>query len=682
MLLFLVSFTFENFLNGDYLLNQTQFGEGYFLAAEQGGVFGFFPDKDSFISLNRNAGLLSNNVKFVADVDSELFVLTNDGITVFDKNLNFLRNITFNPSIQQDTILNSIFYYSDTIVITSNSGLLVWDKRTDPMNAKSYAFGSPVYAGIFFNKRFYFAASNGIYYSNVITGPYIHISGISDATFSFETRGDTLFSCGIWGTGYIMGSNIYIRNNGIQGLISYRLRNIQDTLYDCTNDGLFKFNNSVWKKIGQDYKNSSIRDVFTYQNVLYTLTYGRGIGYLKDNIWDYIHPPGPGNNEISDFAEDSSGTIWMAHGLSNRYWMLTSDSAGVWKVYNRDNEWSIQGRLWQIEAGKGEELWLGCWQDNGGLYRWKNRDTIPEKIELNTPRDCVAEMEMSPDGNNLYISFLDNTVVRLEIRDDTLIPHYYTSKEYFRWVRTITFNKDDDAYCGFSPSLDEIGITILHPDGTMEKVNGLPPFSTLSLTRDIRDRIWAGLEGCAVVISGDSVVDVYDKTKGLLDDRVDGIESDFQGGIWFLHRGIGISYLRPDGKWRYFRTTDGLVSTSVQEGTDPLFFSNEHKLYIGTDNGLSILTPDFHIPSVPHQVNVYPNPFNLNRDIFINFASDSLINKEIFIFTPSGKVLYKGKISGNVFQWKVDGKIQSGLLLYRILDGKHIFASGSFVVIK
>jgi len=682
MLLLLFSFTFENFLNGDYLINQTRFGEGYFLSAVDGGLFGFYPKQDSFIHFDKNKGLLSNNVKFTAISDTELFVLTNKGITIFNQNLNFKKNIIFDPSIQHDTTTYSIFIYSDTLVITTASGILVWGIHSDPMNAKFYSTEFSVYYGICFGGKFYLAGNKGIYSSNTVSGPYSQISGVNSSTFSLVVKQDTLFACGSWGVGYIIGNSVYLQNTGIEGLNSYKLRYLNGTLYDCTNGGIFRLNNAMWEKIGQNDKVLNIKDVFISQNKIYILTYERGVGFLKDSIWNYIHPPGPANNEISDFAEDSTGVIWMAHGMSDNKYnkMLTSDSAGIWKVYNRDNEWNIRGRLWQVEAGRNKELWLGVWEDVGGLYRWKNRDSIPEKVPLNTPRDCVAEMETDPNGN-LYVSFLDNTVVKIETKGNTIIPHYYTNREYFKWVRTIAFNEEGDAYCGFSPSLDEIGITIIHPDGTLEKVEGLPPFSTLSLTKDIKNRIWAGLEGCAVVISGKDVVKIYDKTSGLLDNRVDGIEGDFQGGMWFFHRGKGISYLRPDGKWQYFRTNDGLISTNIQEGTDPIFFSSEHKLYIGTDNGLSILTPDFNIPSEHRKVNVYPNPFIRSRDIYVNFASDSLSGKDIFIFTPSGKVLYKGIIQGNVFQWKV-GKIQSGILLYRIFDEKKVFASGSFVILK
>jgi len=680
MFLLLIAFSFENFLNGDYLINQTAFGEGFFLSAVNGGLFGFYPGKDSFIHLDKSKGLLSNNVRFVTSNDTELFVLTNQGITIFNQDIAFKTNIIFDPSVQQDTLAYSIFNYSDTIVITTNSGILVWDRNSAPMDAKFYSLGYAVYFGLVFQGKFYLAANNGIYNSNIISGPYNHIPGVDTTTFSLVIKQDTVFACGNWGVGYIAGDSICLRNTGIRGL-SYKLRSYNNILYDCTNAGVFKLNSSVWRKIGKGDKILNIKDVFIHQDSIYTLTYGRGIGWFKDSIWDYIHPPGPADNEISDFAQDSSGTIWMAHGMSNyRNFMLTSDSAGIWKVYNRDREWNISGRLWQVEAGKGKEIWLGVWGDNGGLYRWEHRDSIPEKVQLNTPRDVVADMETGPDGN-LYVSFLDNTIVKIEIKGDSIIPHYYTNREYFKWVRAIAFNDEGDVYCGFSPGLSEIGITIIHPDGSLEKVASLPSFTTLSITRDIRNHIWAGLEGCAVVIEGKDVIKVYNKTDGLMDDRVDGIEGDFQGGMWFFHREKGMSYLRPDGEWRYFRTNDGLISTNVQDGTDPIFFSKAHKLYIGTDYGLSVLTPDFNIPSKNHIVNVYPNPFIQSKDIYVNFASDSLPGKNIFIFTPSGKLLYKGIIQSNVFQWEVNN-IQSGILLYRITDDRGVFVSGSFVIIK
>ncbi len=113
--------------------------------------------------------------------------------------------------------------------------------------------------------------------------------------------------------------------------------------------------------------------------------------------------------------------------------------------------------------------------------------------------------------------------------------------------------------------------------------HGLPSNAIYCIFKDSRGIVWIGTENGLVKYDGKSFK-IYNTFNGLIGNLIWDIQEDKNHHLWFACYNKGLSKF--DGtKFTNYTQKDGLVNPKIRR----LFFDKEGKLYIGTNEGLSIL---------------------------------------------------------------------------------------------
>jgi hypothetical protein len=679
MLLFLISISITStlYLRTDRFTS-LEYSNYIYITTDDGGFLAFNPEDSTWENRTIISGLFSNTTKGISIRNDTIWVLTPGGITLFNRELESINSLEFNPLFFNDTNPNAIVIDSARVILGGETGLQ-WFRISDFDNlnrVNHIDYGFNVFDILPLDTCYFLGTSEGIYktyaFSNTDT---VKIENLHN-TYTLKEIGASIWAGGSWGC-----KNITEDSAAFSGRTVRQIAEIDNKIYIATSGGLYEYNGG-W----QNLSSGDVRGVCkpdSYDSPLFIV---RGGGFLTLSSTDYIRPPGLASNRICDLTQTPDGTIYIVHRNTRR---VSKFDGKEWEILNRSNEWGFPGGiLFNIESDSEGRIYFGVWGGGGApiIYQWSPEiDSIPQPIGLPVNAHSVGGM-MVDRNDDLWIGALQDLndwILKMHCvvgEEDSLLWTVYTDPS-IKWVRV--FAEGAEAiYGGNSPTSGGAGIHILSPLGSVSNVTGNLGSSTVSIATDLGYDIWAGLENSLVHISGDEVSEVfYASNSGLLSDKVDGLAFDFQGGMWCYHSGEGLSYRDPEGNWETFR---GFSFVEEDDVTYPLHFSQNHHLFIGTYDGLYEVDIDFNIPedSLKYPgTNVYPNPFNVNEHDALYFSSSDLLNKTIYIYDIYGR--RKGEYQASRDYLRIEGvDLPSGLYFYVVKGDKGVVDKGRFVVVR
>jgi hypothetical protein len=680
MLLLLISLSITKtlYLRTDQFTS-LEYSDYLYITTDEGGLLSFEPEGNAWKNITIVSGLFSNTTKDISVRNGTIWTLTPGGITLFNRELESINLLEFNPLFFNDTNPNTIVLDSARVILGGETGLQ-WFQVSDfddlsRVDKMDYDF--VVFHILPLDTCYLLGTSKGIYKTyNFTNTDTVKIENLNN-TYTFSVIGSSIWAGGSWGCKDITADSANFSLHTV-----WQIAEIDTIVYIATSGGLYKYEGGWVSLSSGDVRGVCMTD--HYDSPVFIVR-GEGIA-IVDSI-DFIRPPGLASNKVCDLTQTPDGTIFISHRDTRR---ITKFDGEDWEILNRNNEWGIQGGiLYNIESDLKGMIYFGSWYwlQVPILFRWNpNEDSLPEPIQLPVTARTIAGM-LVDSNDDLWIGAFTDPIEdwilrmhRVEGEEDSLEWTIYTDPS-FKWVRV--FAEGIDAiYGGNSPTSGGAGIHIIYPDGSVSNVTGGLGSSTLSMASDIKGDIWAGLENSLVYISGDEKIEDFNTSNsGLLSDNVDGITFDFQGGMWCYHSGEGLSYRDPEDNWFSYR---GFSSVDADDITYPLHFTFDHHLFVGTYEGLYELDIDFNIPrdSLEYPgTNVYPNPFNANEHNYLYFSSGVLDGKTIYIYDVYGKLKEEYRVTGDYLRIEnVD--LTSGLYFYIVKGEEGVLDKGRFVVVR
>lgn len=652
-----------------------EFSELLYITTDGGGLLSFSPVDSLWKNRTTFSGLFSNNTRDIYIRDDSIWVLSPGGITIYDSALTAINTIDFNPLFFNDTAPNTIVLKDSILILGGETGLQ-WFKIRDIDNitrVDHIEYNFSVFTIFPQDTCYLLGTSNGVYWTTDFSDTLLIES--QSNTYTLNLIDNSIWAGGSWGCKNITDDTAFF-----SGYTVWQILKIDEKVHIATTGGLYEYN-GIWERIA----NGDVRGVCKVEDYDSPLFVVRGEGLKTLTSSDYLRAPGLASNKICDLTQTPDGKIYLTHRDTRR---ISTFNGEKWEVLNRNNEFGFPGGIiFNIESDSKGIIYFGLWYwaDAPIIYQWNPEvDSIPQPIELPVNAQTVGGMMVGRNDDLWIGAFLSLSdwilnMHRVEVDEDSLEWTVYSAPS-IKWVKVFAEGKEM-VYGGNSPTVGGAGIHIFCTDGSVDEVVGGLGSSTLSMSTDIEGDVWAGLEDRLVHISGKEVKEIFHTgNSGLLSNKMDGLAFDFQGGMWCYHSGEGLSYRSPTGNWTTFQ---GFSYAEEDDGTYPLHFSRDHRLFICTYEGLYEINVDFNIPQSTDGyagTNVYPNPFNAVQNKYLYFSSEDLAGKRIYIYDIYGRLKDEFYVSEDYLRMEVD--LPSGLYFYVVKGEGGVVDKGRFVIVR
>ncbi len=439
-----------------------------------------------------------------------------------------------------------------------------------------------------------------------------------------------------------------------------------ETILFSTDDGIFfyRYDNGKFKLTGHALKDQLVGKVLITKKQLWAITNQKLLSYDNMGVQSFSQTPKVylANKPIRDVTADKDGTVWTFTD-NGTIWALTDT---VFKIKN--------GEITQYTSGNGlPENIQQIYCDNAGLVWFANRKGISmlgdEYYEFNTLKNGRNEEPVSSlitdRQNNLWIGTVNGMVLKKNSRYS-----FYSNidKQSIGYVTWLHKNKDGSFLAGTT-------IGVLKADGNsikkefniqstaigtdkeghlwfgdinghiwMDEGNVLKPLKVdypanemITAIHPGNKYVWVGYREKGIVkytIKNDTLLKVKEHsttTTRYSDMRIRSSAIDRNGNIIWGTRtnGIFVFSLNHDKLLAHINTQNGLNGNWIKD----IYCDADDKLYLATNNGISIVWGD------------YKNPFI--KQIKIN---NDNINREANCILKEGGVFYIGTNEG-VLKW-------------------------------
>lgn len=420
---------------------------------------------------------------------------------------------------------------------------------------------------------------------------------------------------------FLEGNNLWI---GTEGSSMYQMKiKERDFRHFPKGEGALETSSNVIRNIhrGVDGK-------------LYIATDGGGLNVFDEDagkILKYTYradePSGINSNALFQFMEDRSGNLWIGTyngGVNvykiNKTWFefFTSTTKSTGELESRS--------ILSLHQGRDGTIWIGT--DGGGLNRLNESESQfsfsaikNEPQNLSSLAGNVVKSIYSDTHKNLWIGMFGVGLDRYQPESNSFI-HYHEQLDVQNRltnnnVWSITESKDGRLWIGTLGG----GLNVFDPEkGLFSAFVHQPSFPGSIASDEIMvvfidddDIVWVG--------NGDKGVDRWDDqnshfihyrhdpndSTSISDDEIRAIFQDSRGVLWIGTEGGGLNCWMGDGRFRHYKTEEGLIANSVMGITEDL----EGMIWVTTFRGISrlnvitneILNFDFHTGQNNNQFN-------------------------------------------------------------------------------
>lgn len=658
------------------LFRSSVYSNSIYISTDNGGLISFDPEDSSWNWINSISGLPSNETRDLFLIGDSVLILSKGGITILDENLNLINYQDFNPLFfVADTNPDCIYVHKNNVILGGEKGVQ-WFSLNSFGNLRREVeheeYNFKVFEIFPLDTCYLLGTDRGVFKadSNFEDTTIIDPSGETYSIFVFE---GSVWAGGSWGCKEITGDSAVFSEDTV-----WVIGEIEGDIYIGSKRGLYRYEGD-WHRIhGGDVRGFAR---LLPHGLRASVVRGNGIRFQGSS--DYIHPPGLASNMVTDMVQTPDGKIYLSHKNTRK---ISVFDGNTWKVLNSGNTWGFPGgSLFNLESDSQGRIYFGFWywRDVPILFCWDTQnDTMPRPIEIPIVSATTVTGMFVDSNDDLWLGILRTYDY---VYGNWVLKMHRVNGDSFEWTTyqdpTIAWKRvfaegAIGVYCGNSPTGGGTGIHVLYDSGAFEDVEGNLGASTISMCSDLEGNIWAGLEDKLVYISGNNVERIETSN------RFDGLNVDFQGGIWCYNSTEGLSYLNPEGNWESLpQELREIQSFTFNDIVSLIHFTENNNLFVCTYNGLYAFDLDFNLPD-SGEVNVYPNPFNFERHNKLNFSASDLGGKDLFIYDVIGDVkgVYEVPSGNNVFSIDVD--LSSGLYMFFIAEGGKVIYKGKFVVVR
>lgn len=671
--------TFENYRfrlvesetskSGIYTIAQDRFGVMW-MGTNGGGLYKY--DGINYVSYeqdSKHSNSINSNLIYIIYVDSKnrLWVGTDEGLCLYNRNLDTFENIDLRKKNQKETVISVKSIIEDNngniFLGTFNNGLLklnvksreITSLKLDTPNTANYLINSLV------------KDKKGTIYLGTNSGLKVVDSVKNEVKKVIIDTDNSLLSGNIISMFFDSKQKLWI-GNGFKGLVkadlyskvkqavSYsitkkRIMSIlapdAETILCATeNDGLISVDNEgrVQKKyVNSKYDNRSLGSNSVWslfldkENRIWLGYYNKGLG-IFDRINSKIRgiESLPGNpqslqtNCVTGIAKDHEGQLWisMEGGGVDVYNPQTKNFKHITKSDSRFYSGLTNDNITKVLIDKKQNIWLSSWNEGIFFLKKGSRNFINYNTK-NTP-DLASDNIMSISEDSRGVIWIGTFSKGL---------HYYTPSDgrfhqckqkifYANGlvnldIRKVLVDADDDIWIGSTTGLYKVStkdfvsfsVTSMR-DKMSKKLKNHKSIHTINTLYQAKNKeIWIGTDGAGLFSYNKKTADLkwYSNFKGLYEKSISSIIESNDGNIWLSGK-KGISCLDLKSKTTInYSTYDGLLGNDFNNNS--VLKDETGILYFGGYEGLN-----------------YFNPSNLvksNKQLPVYFTDLKLFNKSV-----------------------------------------------------
>ncbi|MEO0143178.1 MAG: T9SS type A sorting domain-containing protein [candidate division WOR-3 bacterium] len=699
ILIFNFSFKPFYYTNHNYYYAITSI-DSLIYGATNGGVVRYNYKRDEFAVLTNSDGLQKNRQNCIA-LDSAGFVWVGNDLGLAQINKEFNRINVYPVNCLPCSRVHTIFCLKDTILVGTESGLLLIDTRgtsdnfSDDLIQKIYDTNGLISNNITTigaDSDFWIGTTDGVtrfskdflVYSN-----YTIAQGLLDnyinKIFVFDTN---IFVATKFGINQFVGDHF---DTILSGYFVKDIDAAGDSLLlalDTTNQFGILFQGSLQIiKENLPYR-TEINDVENINGVFvcalgnrYSNDYfGDGIGFFDtiNHRWNSKKDNCLGSNHICDISANQYG-VFVALGrrsIESKGFAWLTDN-GFWINYTKDSILP-SNHIHRCAISRDGRVWFGI-NSFGPLDTVQALALNPITKELYFLRkgykgmdSTVAIWDIEFDlHNNLYLS-LAGPSDKIWVIDSTLSHPTFIGERTPGFEVELAIDSEGRVYSTVTGA--EGGLLLIDTKGTIYDRGDDESFKFGESDGLISKYAW----GCVLdkndilYIANESGLSIYDKNsftgiRNFSSGEVFDVEMDNVGRVWMMTRS-GIYYYDPIYRfhqgWEY--NTLGIdieflpVSSEVIQIQGFEFDSLRNCFWLGGETGLLKLSIEADSPNSLDSVVIYPNPAIAGRRVNIKkIPQDATVN----IYSISGRALEKGlqpNEFGEIF-WEIPENISNGL---------------------
>ncbi|MCL5245520.1 response regulator [Cellulophaga sp. 20_2_10] len=587
---------------------------------------------------------ISSNLVFSSylDKDNNLWVGTEDGLNLYDRDLDQFKKISIGELKGVNISVLSILEHNGNLYIgTRNYGLFSLNLKTRKIKRlRIKDDSSPAINSIQKNKSgtIFLGTSLGLRKLDTLNSLIVKpkkLEGFN--TSNFEIPIQTLLvdsSDNLWAGSYTKGIFKYqLQGNNIIGFSQFsitekRILSLVELadktfLFGSENDGLFHLDsNGVLiknylynKKDKNSIRSNSIWSLFVDNNQRIWMGYYNSGVVVSDHLFDKF-----GNIESLENNPNSlqTGSVTgIIKGNSNKLW-ITMDGGGVdvldmeTSVVNHINisdstfyKGLTSNYIQTILLDSRGDIWAGSW--DSGIYILKKGEKIFTNINIQNSKgkllsNAILSIAEGKDGVIWIGTFYTGLY---SFNPDTEILTHHNSQEFLEKglatsdVRKILIDSNETIWVGTTAGLftidkdinGKLGITSFVKPMAKANNNQKSSIHILSLYESKDNYIWIGTRGAGLCRydKRNKEFKWYNKSSGLEEENVASIIEDNSGNIW-VSGNSGITKL--DLKFNKvinYSTNDGLLSDDFN--FNAVLKDEEGKLFFGNYKGIDYFNP-------------------------------------------------------------------------------------------
>lgn len=456
-----------------------------------------------------------------------------------------------------------------------------------------------------------------------------------------------------------------------QPIRAFHTRN--ENLYILTQSRVYAYNGNIWQQIGPNLSGGLSLGFIGDQIRVGT---ERGVLHFSEaeSAWIRNLPNAPEHNKFIDFAVDQNGVLWCASAQSDGGGFSRFDG-NTWRSYNtRTLDSLLTDNVCAVTVDLNNDVWLGTF--GRGIVHF-HADTLFEIIYMDdgifsgietSPEYVVVPHMVTDRLGNIWFANFESRVRRYIIcRSADSLWTQYTVADGINLprIRSLMVDAVNRLWIGSQNH----GVLVYDPAGTaadkrddevagsLNRSDGLEDEYITALAEDAEGTVWIGTpSGLYTYRVGDAQVtpNYYPVSDNIRAIAVDGVNN-----IWIGHDEGVSCRINQDYSWHHFHVDNSDLVKNDVFCLDADAASG--KLYIGTDEGLSVLTTPFSEPITRMQpLRIYPNPFI--PDQHINAVIDDLSqNVSVGIYSAGGFLVQKynaNDVPGRQIAW--DGTDRDG----------------------
>ena len=676
--------------SGIYTIAQDQF-RFMWIGTNGSGLYKY--DGVNYVAYEHNSNdsnSINSNLIYSIYVDSQnrLWIGTDEGLCLYNRNLNTFENINLKPNSNKDQVISvkSIIEdnYGNLFLGTLKNGLLKLNTKSrsitliksDKQNSKY-----DVYCLAKNRKGTIYAGTN---FGLDIVDPIRNESKNAVAESSDKTVSGNIVSMyfdenqNLWlGKGFEGLIKVDFKS-GTKKIISYPITSkrimsivatdINTIICATENDGLIVVNQQgiVQKKYTNSKFNSrslssnSIWSLYTDQEKrIWIGYYNKGLGVFdktnsKINIIESLagNPQSLQTGCVTSIDKDSNGDLWisMEGGGVDIYNPVTKTFKHITKTDNRFYSGLTNDNITKVFIDKKQNIWLCSWNEGIFLLKKGSKNFINynTKNTLNLTSDNI----MSIDEDSRGIIWIGTFSKGLHYYNPSNNQFYHCNTKPFLTsglinsdIRKVFVDSDDSVWVGTTTGLYQVNtknpnlLSVISLRNKMsEKLKNHKSTHTINtLYQSKNGEIWIGTDGAGLFSYNKKTANItwHTNFKGLNEKSISSIVESDEGYIWISGK-KGITRLNLKNKTTLnYSTDDGLLGNDFNNNS--VLKDRDGLLYFGSYEGLNFFNPKKMIKS-KKQLPIYLTDLKLFNKSVGPLEKDSPLIK---VLSETKKIILK-----------------------------------------